>query len=203
MGWGIVERFGTKCAYVAHGVIEPKGDLPDRLVQIETALVRMVGEHNVDAAGIESIFFHKDAQAAAKLGHARGVAMLVLARARVPIFEYAPALVKKSICGSGRADKSQVAKIVHMMLRIPGTLRSDETDALAIALVHAQRSLGHRSFPPPPRSSSDAIGTTLPSMPKPSMTPQTAQLYEALKKKRKSSKSEDNHLVNRSRKSFV
>jgi crossover junction endodeoxyribonuclease RuvC len=141
LGWGIVERNGTRLAHVAHGVIRASGDLPlwERLVIIECELVEVVTTHHVHCASIEAMFFHKDAQAAAKLGHARGVAMLVCARAELPIFEYAPTRVKRSVAGTGRAEKSQVAMMVQAMLRLADLPPSDAADALAISITHLQR----------------------------------------------------------------
>jgi crossover junction endodeoxyribonuclease RuvC len=142
-GWGVIRRLGpSRFAHVAHGVldVEREGDLGERLVAIEERLVAIVAEYQPAQASIESLFFAKDAQAAAKLGHARGVALLVCARAGLDAFEYAPARVKKAVAGAGRADKSQVAQMVRVVLGLPEVPRSDAADALAIALTHLQRS---------------------------------------------------------------
>jgi len=142
LGWGVVERNGTRLVHVAHGVIRASGDLPlcERLVLIERELVEVVATHSVHFASIEAMFFHKDAQAAAKLGHARGVAMLVCARAGLPIFEYPPARVKRVVAGTGRAEKSQVAMMVQALLKLVELPPSDAADALAISITHLQRS---------------------------------------------------------------
>ena len=87
---------------------------------------------------VEALFYAKDATAAAKLGHARGVALLVLARAGLPIAEYEPTRVKEAVVGHGRADKSQVALMMSTVLRLPDPPRPDAADALAIAFAHAQ-----------------------------------------------------------------
>lgn len=141
LGWGVVERNGTRLTHVAHGVIRAGEQLPlaERLVVIERELVTVVAAHSVHSASIESLFFHKDAQAAAKLGHARGVALLVCARAGLAVFEYPPARVKRSIAGNGRAEKSQVAQMVRAMLRLPEVPQADAADALAISMTHLQR----------------------------------------------------------------
>ena len=140
-GWGIVERNGTRITHVAHGVIVAREQLAlaERLVIIERELDAVVTAHSVHSASIESLFFHKDAQAAAKLGHARGVALLVCARAGLEVFEYPPARVKRSIAGNGRAEKAQVAQMVRAMLRLPEVPQADAADALAISLTHLQR----------------------------------------------------------------
>ena len=139
-GWGVVSREGTRLVHVAHGVVdvEGDGDLGERLVLIERALVGVVEGHAPDEASIESLFFAKDASAAAKLGHARGVGLLVCARAALPTFEYAPARVKRTVAGAGLADKSQVAHMVRVLLGLPAAPPADAADALAIAITHLQ-----------------------------------------------------------------
>jgi crossover junction endodeoxyribonuclease RuvC len=138
MGWAVLSRKGTKIEHVAHGVVDAneKAPLAERLVVIDTALERMIEEHKPDVGAVEGLFFAKDAQSAAKLGHARGVILLRLARAGVDIREYAPALVKRTVVGRGAADKKQVAMVVTAMLRLPAPPRPDAADALAIALTH-------------------------------------------------------------------
>jgi crossover junction endodeoxyribonuclease RuvC len=139
-GWGVVRRVGTRLTHVAHGVIgvADEGSLGDRLVAIERALVVVLEEHAPCEASIESLFFAKDAQAAAKLGHARGVALLVCSRAGLPSFEYPPARVKRTVTGAGRADKAQVAHMIRVMLGLAETPPADAADALAIAVTHLQ-----------------------------------------------------------------
>lgn len=141
-GWGVVRRVGTRLSHVAHGVldVEREGELGDRLVAIEARLVEVVRKYTPDQASIESLFFAKDAQAAAKLGHARGVALLVCARAGLPSFEYAPTRVKRTVAGAGRADKAQVAQMIRVVLGLTEIPRSDAADALAIAVTHLQGS---------------------------------------------------------------
>lgn len=140
-GWGVVEQRGTRLFHIAHGTVhtDVHAAIALRLVAIESALEAVVVEHAPHEASVEALFFAKDAQAAAKLGHARGVALLVCARAGVPVHEYAPALVKRSVVGSGRAEKSQVAQMVRVVLRLDGPPPADAADALALALTHLQR----------------------------------------------------------------
>jgi crossover junction endodeoxyribonuclease RuvC len=139
-GWGIVRKNGTRLSHVAHGIISVDEDAPlaERLVAIEKSLVAIVETHAPNEASIESLFFAKDAQAAAKLGHARGVALLVCARSLLPSFEYAPARVKRTISGSGKAEKAQVAQMVRVILGLSEVPKADAADALAIALTHLQ-----------------------------------------------------------------
>ena len=146
-GWGVVRKNGTRLVHVAHGVldVEKLGDLGPRLVAIEAALTAIIAEHQPEHASIETLFFAKDAQAAAKLGHARGVALMVCARAGLAQFEYAPTRVKLSVTGTGRAEKSQVAQMIRIVLGLTEMPRPDAADALAIAVTHVQ---GHRPAPP-------------------------------------------------------
>lgn len=139
-GWGVVRKNGTRLAHIAHGVVDVdvNDTLAPRLVAIERALVDVIDAHQPSEVSIESLFFAKDAQAAAKLGHARGVALLVCARAGLSSFEYAPARVKRTVAGAGRADKAQVAQMVRVILGLGAIPRSDAADALAIAVTHLQ-----------------------------------------------------------------
>jgi crossover junction endodeoxyribonuclease RuvC len=142
LGWGVVRRDGTRPSHVAHGVIDTDvtATIAVRLCQIERELVDVIARFQPTAAVVEALFFAKDATAAAKLGHARGVALLVLARAGLPIAEYEATRVKKAVTGHGRADKRQIALMMSTVLRLPGPLRPDAADALAIALAHVQAS---------------------------------------------------------------
>ncbi|HEY8038752.1 MAG TPA: crossover junction endodeoxyribonuclease RuvC [Polyangiaceae bacterium] len=139
-GWGVVERRGTRLVHHAHGIVHTDEDQPIavRLVTIERELVEVVRLHAPAVASVEAIFFAKDAQAAAKLGHARGVALLVCARAGLEVFEYPPARVKRAVTGSGRAEKSQVAQMIRVVLGLAAAPPSDAADALALAVTHLQ-----------------------------------------------------------------
>lgn len=138
LGWGVVSRTGNRLLHVAHGVIALDGSdsIAARLVELEGQLTRVIREHRPTVSSVESLFFNKDAQAAAKLGHARGVVLLCLAREGIPIAEYAPAKIKRTIAGSGQADKRQVALMVRAALSLDGLPPADAADALAIAITH-------------------------------------------------------------------
>jgi len=161
LGWGVLERVGTRIEHVAHGVIDVdlEGSFADRLVDIDDRLGEVITKYAPAQGAVESLFFAKDAQSAAKLGHARGVILLRLARASLPTFEYAPALVKRTVAGKGAADKRQVAMVVTAILRLGTPPRSDAADALAIGLTHLnvqsfQSALVAAGAPPPrPRRS--------------------------------------------------
>jgi crossover junction endodeoxyribonuclease RuvC len=138
LGWGIVEQGSGRLTHVAHGVIDtvPDSPLADRLCVIDDALAEVIALHAPQVGAIEGLFFAKDAQSAAKLGHARGVALLRLRRAGLELFEYAPAKVKRAVVGRGAADKHQVAAIVTSLLCLTQVPRPDAADALAIAVTH-------------------------------------------------------------------
>jgi crossover junction endodeoxyribonuclease RuvC len=158
-GWGVVERSGTRLLHRAHGVVHTDESVAIalRLVTIERELVEVVRVHAPDVASVEAIFYAKDAQAAAKLGHARGVALLVCARAGLQVFEYPPARVKLAVAGSGRADKAQVAQMIRVVLGLSAAPVSDAADALALAVTHLQ----HAPLLAPPASHA-SVSRTVP-----------------------------------------
>ncbi len=141
LGWGLVSGAANRMRHVAHGVIRANEQLPlpERLVLIERQLVEVIERHQPTVGSVESLFFHKDPQAAAKLGHARGVVLVCLQRGGVQIAEYAPALVKASITGHGRAQKQQVALMIKALLCLDEVPPADAADALALAVTHLRR----------------------------------------------------------------
>ena len=107
LGWGVVERHGTRLCHVAHGVINAgKGELCGRLVIIDEGLRNVLEEHKPAAAAVEAMFFAKNAQSAATLGHARGVVLLCVSRAGLSPHEYPPARVKRAVVGRGRGGQT-------------------------------------------------------------------------------------------------
>ncbi len=138
-GWGVIEAEGTRLSYVADGSVHSQTDAPlaTRLMQIHTQLADVIKNFSPDEAAIEETFVNKDARATLKLGQARGVAMLAPALAGLSVAEYAPNVVKKSVVGSGHADKDQVKHMVKVLLPRAEMNTADSTDALAIAICHA------------------------------------------------------------------
>ena len=138
-GWGVVEIAGNRLGFLGCGSVmtNDRDSLAARLVAIHEGLVRIIDEFRPDEAAVEVTFVNKDAQATLKLGQARGVAMVVPAKAGVPVAEYAPNLVKKSIVGSGHGDKTQVRMMVGVLLPKADPRTHDAADALAIAVTHA------------------------------------------------------------------
>ncbi|MEM9189384.1 MAG: crossover junction endodeoxyribonuclease RuvC [Myxococcota bacterium] len=139
-GWGIVDRDGNRLRGVAAGVFElgKSKPLPTRLLALELGLAGVIDEHRPVVMAIESVFYAKYANAAIKLGHARGVAMLVAARSELEVHEYPPAIVKRTVAGRGQSDKLQVGRLVGAILGWRELPSEDATDALAIAVTHAQ-----------------------------------------------------------------
>ena len=138
-GWGIVDSKGSSLAFVASGTLcsNAKLALADRLCQLHEGLNAVLGDHNPDEAAVEQTFVNKDASATLKLGQARGIAMLVPARAGLVVAEYAPNQVKKSVIGVGHGDKNQIKLMVNMLLPKAQFDSDDAADALAIAICHA------------------------------------------------------------------
>ena len=138
-GWGVVDVQGNRLMFVACGAVETddRQTLAVRLVAIHDGLTHVVGEFRPDEAAAEATFVNKDASATLKLGQARGVALLVAARAGVPIAEYAPNLIKKTIVGAGHGDKAQIRMMLGVLLPKADPPTHDAADALAIAVTHA------------------------------------------------------------------
>jgi crossover junction endodeoxyribonuclease RuvC len=138
LGWGVIEAESGRLRHVANGVcVTGAADLALRLLQLHDALSEVVARFAPEAAAVEQTFVNRDGAGTLKLGQARGVAMLVPARAGLPVAEYAPNAVKKAVVGVGHADKRQVDHMVR--LQLPGAVPegADAADALAIALCHA------------------------------------------------------------------
>ncbi len=138
-GWGIVEAAGGRLSYVADGSVHSDADAPlaERLLQIHSRLLEVLKSFAPDEAAIEETFVNKDARATLKLGQARGVAMLAPASLGIPVSEYAPNVIKKSVVGAGHAEKDQVKHMVRLLLPKAQLNTPDSTDALAIAICHA------------------------------------------------------------------
>ena len=138
-GWGVIEQDGQRLSYVADGSVhsEADADLAVRLLQIYTQLLDVIRQFEPDEAAIEETFVNTDARATLKLGQARGAAMLAPALLKIPVSEYAPNTVKKSVVGAGHAEKDQVKHMVRLLLPKAKMLTADSTDALAIAICHA------------------------------------------------------------------
>ena len=119
--------------------------IPDQLSIIYRELTALLAEHRPECVAIENIFHAVNARSALKLGHARGVAMLAAIEAGVTVVEYTPAEIKRAVVGYGRAEKSQVAQMVKMLLSLDAVPKPhDATDALAVAICHLHSGLPMR-----------------------------------------------------------
>jgi len=138
-GWGVVAIQGSRLSFLACGSLasDDKAALSQRLVSIHDGLRQVVAEHVPDEAAVEATFVNRDAAATLKLGQARGIAMLVPALAGLPVAEYAPNLVKKTIVGAGHSEKMQIRMMVKVLLPKADPQSDDAADALAIAVTHA------------------------------------------------------------------
>lgn len=138
-GYGVVARMGGQFAALDGGVIETATGLPieHRLASIAERIRAILGEHACAAVAIEELYFGQNVRTAFAVGHARGVTMLVAGEHGVPCFSYTPQKIKSSVCGHGRADKDQVARMVQTLLSLERVPASDHaSDALAVALCH-------------------------------------------------------------------
>jgi len=156
LGWGVVESSGRAVQHVAHGVfrLDATAPLERRLAELFSLLTEALALHAPAAVAVEGVFSFRNARSALVLGQARGVALLVAARANLPVFEYAPAAVKRAVGVGGAGAKEAVSRAVCGFLGLPKAPRADATDALAVAVCHLHRSgspvpLRRRGQPPP------------------------------------------------------
>ncbi|MGR3364171.1 MAG: crossover junction endodeoxyribonuclease RuvC [Maritimibacter harenae] len=138
LGWGVIEVEGSRISHVENGVCHGTGTaMADRLLALFDALSAVITRLVPDTAAVEQTFVNKDGAGTLKLGQARGIAMLVPARAGISVGEYAPNTVKKTVVGVGHADKRQIDHMVRLQLPGIEIAGPDAADALAIALCHA------------------------------------------------------------------
>ena len=140
MGYGLIELDGVHLRYLdANRLVLGNAPFTERLLKIDSFLTQYLEKSQPDEAAFEGIFHQKFADAAIKLGHARGVAIVACARFGLPLFEYSPTDVKQSVTSFGHAEKTQVAQMVRILLGVQLQWPVDASDALAIAISHAHR----------------------------------------------------------------
>ena len=140
MGYGLIELDGVHLRYLdANRLVLGNAPFTERLLKIDSFLTQYLEKTQPDEAAFEGIFHQKFADAAIKLGHARGVAIVACARFGLPLFEYSPTDVKQSVTSFGHAEKTQVAQMVRILLGVQLQWPVDASDALAIAISHAHR----------------------------------------------------------------
>ncbi len=142
-GWGLIEVDGNRLIHVACGSLETsdRAELGLRLVAIHDGLGAVIKRYHPHEAAVENTFVNTNAAATLKLGQARGVAMLVPAKAGLTVAEYAPNVVKKTVVGAGHGEKMQIRMMIGVLLPKADPQSEDAADALAIAVCHAH----HRS----------------------------------------------------------
>jgi len=142
-GYALIESDGSRHSVVTYGAIATARRSPfhKRLQKIYTGLRAILQQQKADVMAIEEVFYAANVQAALKLGHARGVALLVAAEFELPVHEYSALEIKRAIVGYGRAEKQQVQGMVQLLLRMPEPPAPDDAaDALAVAICHSHQS---------------------------------------------------------------
>lgn len=144
-GWGLVEKNGNKISFIEAGIIDMRhiADTHEKIVKLYDDIQWVIQEFQPTAAAIETPFFHKNAQTLIKLSQARASAVLAICKSSIPLAEFSPLEVKKTLTGRGRADKSQVAYMVSKVLAYDvSSFKDDATDALAIAICRGLKARG-------------------------------------------------------------
>lgn len=138
-GYGIAEKIGNRLVHIDNGAIftDKAGDFPNRLKAIYEGLAHVIATYLPDAVAVEQIFLAHNAQSALKLGQARGAAIVAGVNAGLPVFEYTAMQVKQAVVGHGHATKDQVQQMVRILLHLPEIAQADASDALAVAICHA------------------------------------------------------------------
>lgn len=139
-GWGIVQTNGNSLKYIAHGVLQtnPKLPLAVRLNTLYQELIKVLEQFQPHEAAVEETFVNQNPTSTLKLGMARGVVLFTPASFGLEVHEYSANKVKKSVVGSGHAEKHQVALMVLRLLpTMPKNVTDDAADALAVAICHA------------------------------------------------------------------
>ena len=138
-GWGVVAKSGSRLTHIANGQVKTDAAMPmaERLWLLDRELTDVILRHAPASGAVEEVFVNVNPQSTLKLGQARGVCLLALARAGMPVAEYATRLVKKAIVGTGGAEKAQVQAMLKVLLPGVKLAGADAADALAVAITHA------------------------------------------------------------------
>ena len=139
-GYGVIDERGGELAYVECGLLTAPEDRPmeARLGELARGLREVISELAPEIVAVEDVFSHQNPRSAIALAQARGMALAVVGLCGLAVASYAPALVKKAVSGSGRADKDQVARMVQVLIGLRSLPRADATDALAVAITHGR-----------------------------------------------------------------
>ncbi|MFW2851789.1 crossover junction endodeoxyribonuclease RuvC [Sphingomonas sp. TX0543] len=146
-GWGVIRAEGNRLSHLANGRFKTDTGEPlaRRLAHLDTMLAALLADHAPHAAAVEEVFVNSNPQSTLKLGQARGVILLGVARAGIEPGEYAARLVKKAVVGVGNAEKAQVHAMVSRLLPGVKIEGADAADALAVAITHAHHLAGRRA----------------------------------------------------------
>ncbi|MBU0483900.1 MAG: crossover junction endodeoxyribonuclease RuvC [Proteobacteria bacterium] len=138
-GYGLIDKAGDQLHFIACGVIKAslKMSFPDRLKEIHDGISEVILKHHPDRAAIEDVFVSVNPRSALKLGHARGVLILAAMQHGLPVAEFMPRVIKQAVAGYGQASKEQVQQMVRVMLSLSANPSKDASDALAVAICHA------------------------------------------------------------------
>jgi len=147
-GFGIIEKNGSKLAYVVSGCIKSgDADLPDRLKTLLGGLREVIETHQPQQVAVEKVFVNVNPASTLALGQARGTAICAAVDAGLPVAEYTALQVKQAVVGNGHAKKEQVQEMVKRLLGLSGVPSADAADALACAICHAHGGQGLGAIP--------------------------------------------------------
>lgn len=137
-GWGVIESINNSIKYVASGTIKtnPNLLLSERLHNIYSEVDKLIKQYKPEQFAIEETFVNNNPLSSLKLGHARGVAILAASLNNLPVFEYSPNLIKKTVTGAGKAEKQQMVAMVKYIFPCINLQTEDEADSLCIAICH-------------------------------------------------------------------
>ena len=140
-GYGVIDERAGELTYVECGLLTAPEDraMEVRLGELARGLREVIAELAPEIVAIEDVFSHQNVRSAIALAQARGMALAVVGLCSLSVASYAPALVKKAVSGSGRADKTQIARMVQALIGLRSLPRADATDALAVAITHGRR----------------------------------------------------------------
>lgn len=146
-GFGVLEKSGTRLAYVTSGCIRtPAADLPARLKVILDGLAEVIAQCRPEQIAVEKVFVNVNPQSTLLLGQARGTAICAAVMHNLPVAEYTALQVKQAVVGNGHARKEQVQEMVKRLLKLAGHPSPDAADALACAICHAHGGQGLGTF---------------------------------------------------------
>ena len=159
-GYGVVARRGGRMVALDGGVVQtsPALEPAARLAAIHARVVELLDEHRPQALAVEELYFGANVRSALAVGQARGVVLLAAGQRGIPCWSYTPQQIKSAVCGSGRAAKDQVQRMVQTLLLLDELPRPDHAaDALAVAICHAnsapmRRALAQRTTVGPRRA---------------------------------------------------